>query len=66
MAQLHLVVDTKGAGRVVGVFTDPDRAARILAIDPNYFRLIALEADTINPSAVDWLPAPKREALRSA
>jgi hypothetical protein len=66
MAQLHLVVDTKGAGRVVGVFHDPDRATRILAIDPNYFRVVALEADTINPAAIEWLPAPKRELLRGA
>jgi hypothetical protein len=63
MAQLHLVVDTKGAGRVVGVFHDP---ARIVAIDPNYFRLIELETDTINPAAVEWLPAPKPELLRGA
>ena len=63
----YVVTDTKGAGRVVGVFVDADRAERIRAIDPNYFRLIALEVDAINPGAVEWLPTQeKREALKSA
>jgi hypothetical protein len=66
MAQLHIVVDTKGAGRIVGAFSDPDRAQRVYAIDPNYFRLIVLETDTINPAAIEWLPAVKRDDLRSA
>jgi len=63
---VYVVVDTKGAGRIVGVFGDAARAARVLAIDPNYFRLVELEADTINPAAVDWLPAARRDELRSA
>ncbi len=67
MAESHVVVDTKGAGRIVGVFTDPERAQRIYAIDPNYFRVISIEADTINPAAIEWLRSPeKRQELRTA
>ncbi len=67
MAQSHVVVDTKGAGRIVGVFADPERAQRIYEIDPNYFRVVSIEADTVNPAAVEWLRSPeKRQKLRTA
>jgi hypothetical protein len=66
VATIHVVTDLKGAGRVVGAFSDEERAHRVQAVDPNYFRLITLDIDTINPSAVEWLPsAEKREALSS-
>ena len=64
---IHAVIDTKGAGRLVGIFDDNERAARIVAIDPAYFRLISVEPNTINPNAVAWLSSlEKREALKSA
>ena len=64
---VYIVIDTKGAGRVVGVFEDPERAERIRAIDRGYFRVIAIEPNVVNTAAVEWLPTEeKRQRLRSA
>ncbi len=64
---VHIVVDTKGAGRIVGVFDDAERAERIHQVDPSYFRVVPLEMNAVNALAIDWLPTTeKREALRSA
>ena len=64
---VHIVVDTKGAGRIVGVFDDAARAERIRQVDPSYFRVVPLELNAVNTVAVDWLPTTeKRKALRSA
>lgn len=61
------MIDTKGAGRLVGIFDDRERAQRIAAIDPPYFRLVTVELNAVNPLAVEWLPTPeKKDALRSA
>jgi len=64
---IHAVIDTKGAGRLVGIFDDPERAKRIAAIDPPYFRLISLELNAVNGAAIEWLStSEKKDALRSA
>ena len=61
---LHVIIDTKGSGRLVGIFDDLDRATRILAVDRAYFRLISMPLNTINPTAFDWLLSDvKREQL---
>ena len=67
MAAVHVITDLKGAGRVVGVFSDEERARRVNDVDPNYFRLITLDLDAINPASIEWLPSTeKREALETA
>lgn len=64
---VYVVIDTKGAGRIVGVFEDAERAERIRAIDRGYFRVIAMEPNVVNSAAIDWLPTEdKRQRLRSA
>ena len=64
---VHAVFDTKGAGRLVGIFDDHERAKRVAAVDPPYFRLISVELNAINALAIDWLSTPeKRDQLRSA
>jgi hypothetical protein len=64
---VHAVIDTKGAGRIVGIFDDLERARRVAAIDPPYFRLVSVELNAVNPTAIEWLATKeKREALRSA
>lgn len=64
---LYAIIDTKGAGRLVGLFDDRARAEKIAAIDPAYFRLIGAELNAVNPTAVNWLLSePQRELLRSA
>lgn len=64
---IYIVTDTKGAGRVVGAFSNPERAEAIRAVDKAYFRLTALPVDYVNPVAVEWLlTATQRERLREA
>lgn len=59
---VHVVFDTKGAGRIVGVFEDAERATRVCAVDPPYFRLISVEIGAINPAALDWLSTEEKRA----
>lgn len=64
---LYAVVDTKGAGRLVGIFDDQARAEQIAAIDHAYFRLYHMELNAINPIAIEWLLSePQRDLLRTA
>jgi hypothetical protein len=64
---VYVVVDTKGAGRIVGVFDDESRAQAIRQIDTGYFRVIAMEPNAVNPIAIDWLPTQaQRDALKTA
>ena len=65
--RLFAVVDTKGAGRLVGIFDDPDRAERIRDIDRGYFRLLRADLNAVNPVAIDWLLSEsQRELLKQA
>jgi hypothetical protein len=57
---LHAVIDTKGSGRLVGIFDDLDRALRVLDIDRPYFRLTSIPVNEINPKAVEWLLSPRK------
>jgi hypothetical protein len=60
---LHAVIDTKGSGRLVGIFDDLERARRICAIDRSYFRLLSVELNAVNPVATDWLLSERQRAL---
>ena len=48
-------MDTKGAGRVVGVFDREAQAAEIVAINPQYYRMTPLRLNEINPDCVRWV-----------
>ena len=61
--ELHVVWDTKGEGRLVGVFSTPDRAAKAAAANPAYFRVHATRLDAVNPAIVPWALDPA-ERLR--
>jgi hypothetical protein len=64
---VYVILDTKGAGRIVGVFDDLERAERIRNIDRGYYRMVAVQPNAVNPVAVEWLQTPdQREALKSA
>ena len=54
-ARVFVVLDTKGSGRVVGVFDDEARAAEILAINPQYYRMTPLRVNEVNPECVRWV-----------
>ena len=64
---VYIIVDTKGAGRIVGAFDQRERAEAIRSIDKAYFRLTALPLNSVNPVAIEWLlSTDQREQLRSA
>lgn len=52
---VFVVLDTKGAGRVVGVFESESKAAEIVAVNPQYYRLTAIPMNEINPECVRWV-----------
>jgi hypothetical protein len=52
--KVYVVVDTLGAGRIVGVFGCARRAAEIAAVDPCYYELHEHELDAIHPAALAW------------
>jgi hypothetical protein len=60
---VHVVYDLGGAGRVVGVFRDAARAARVVALNPAYYKLTSLPLDTVTPAALQWAGDERRPAL---
>jgi hypothetical protein len=53
--QVFVVLDTKGAGRVVGVFDREPQATEIVGINPQYYRMTSLRLNEINPECVRWV-----------
>ena len=65
--ELHVVWDTKGEGRLVGVFSTAARAERIAAVHPGYFRVHRMRLDAVNPEAAAWACDPEeRRRLEAA
>ncbi len=52
---VFVVMDTKGAGRLVGVFENETKAEEILAINPMYYRLTRIGMNEVNPDCVRWV-----------
>ena len=64
---MHVVWDTKGEGRLVGVFSTAARAAEVAAVNPGYFRVQAARLEAVNPEVVSWAyGAEERERLEAA
>lgn len=51
---VFVVVDTKGAGRVVGVFESEPQASEIQGISPQYYRMTPMRLNEVNPECVRW------------
>jgi hypothetical protein len=51
---VFVVYDTKGCGRLVGVFDDPARAQAAARINPHYYRVVRTRVNAINPEVVPW------------
>lgn len=51
---VYVVMDTKGAGRIVGVFERESQAIEIQAISPQYYRLLPMHLNEVNPDCVRW------------
>ena len=63
--QLYVVVDTSGAGRIVGVFSTEEEAKEILVVNPAYYRIDSLRVGDINPKCLDWIrDKARRDILR--
>lgn len=63
---LYVVYDQKGAGRVVGVFDSFRLARRVVAIDPQYYRLYRSEANHIRSEAIEWLNSAEQQRAMHA
>jgi len=53
--RLYVVYDLSGAGRLVGVFRSAVKAATVVAVNPEYYRVTACRLNDIRAEAVDWL-----------
>src|SRR5215467_5345213 len=63
--QLYVVVDTSGAGRVVGVFSTETEAKEVMAVNPAYYRIDPFRVGDINPKCLDWIrDKVRRDILR--
>jgi hypothetical protein len=51
---VYIVMDTKGAGRIVGVFEREAQAIEIQAISPQYYRLVPMHLNEVNPDCARW------------
>jgi hypothetical protein len=51
---VFVVLDTKGAGRIVGVFEREVEAEEVQQISPGYYRLTSLRLNEVNPECVRW------------
>lgn len=64
--KLYVVVDTKGAGRIAGVFDARERAEALTALCPSYYELHTCPLNQINPEVLDWVDtAAQRQALQA-
>jgi hypothetical protein len=63
---LFVVYDTKGAGRLVGVFDTLSKAQSAAEINRGYFRLVQCALNAVNPEILPWaLDDREREILTS-
>ena len=61
-----MVVDTSGAGRIVGIFSDQAEAEEVMLVNPAYYRIDSLRLGEINPECVEWIrDKSRRDTLRS-
>jgi len=54
LMDLFVVYDTKGSGRVIGVFDDLARAQSVTEINCHYFRLRRCTLNSVNSEIVRW------------
>jgi len=60
---LFVVYDTKGSGRLVGVFDDRSHAEEIVQINPQYFKLRACALNKVNADVVRWALSERERGL---
>lgn len=52
--ELYAVFDTKGEGRLVGVFASEENAVAVQRINRHYFRVHRARLNKVNPAIVEW------------
>ena len=63
--ELHVVIDTKGSGRLVGVFSSRRRAESVVNLSRLYYQLHTLDLNKVNPDVLGWTDNDlQRAALR--
>ena len=61
----YVVIDTKGSGRLLGVFDTRSRADEVTVLSPLYYRMHTITLNRINPDVLDWTDDDKqKDALR--
>jgi hypothetical protein len=66
VSQVYVVVDMKGAGRIVGVFGDSRRAEEVQSVNPSYYKVVPTIPNEVNKDCFRWLQNEhEREALRA-
>jgi hypothetical protein len=62
--ELYVVIDTKGDGRVLGVFDDHALARALVAENPSYYKLHTCRLNEVNPEVLDWTDdSAQRQAI---
>lgn len=61
-ADVFVVWDTSGMGRLVGVFTDPKVASKIGEVNKPYYRVMPCSTDTVSEKIHGWI-SPEKEQL---
>jgi hypothetical protein len=59
---LYVVIDTKGSGRILGVFDEKKRADLFVERFPNYYKLHTCRLNRINPEILDWADDEQQRA----
>ena len=59
---LHVVVDTKGGGRVLAVVESRSEADELCAISPLYYKAHRAELNRINPECLEWVDSEEQGA----
>jgi hypothetical protein len=61
---LFVVVDTKGSGRIVGVFDAREEAERVADCGRAYYKVHPCPLNVINPEVLSWADSEEqRDAL---
>lgn len=61
-AELFVVVDTMGAGRIVGVFDTLTAAERVVGGFAAYYKIERCQPNRIDPVALKWTSSPEQRA----
>jgi hypothetical protein len=64
--RVHVVVDTMGHYRLVGVLADRSAADRLVRKSPGYCRIVECTLNRINPDVLDWTGDAEQRAFLAA